>query len=169
MPDAFLFDTNIATAMWDTGSPYHQRAREFESSLGGDARILISAVTLAEVEYGLRTAPKIDAARQAVVRNAMGSYELVMPITRHTVEFYSEIRSKLFMTYSPRNARGRLTKHRVEDLVEHTTAKLLGVQENDVWIAAQAMEMNLVLVTEDRMDRITSLQLNPGLRTRCWR
>jgi predicted nucleic acid-binding protein len=130
---------------------------------------MISAVTLAEVEYGLRTAPKIDTARQAIVRNVMARYVLVLPITRHTGEFFSEIRSELFMTYSPKNARGRLTKHRVEDLVERTTAKLLGVQENDIWIAAQAMETNLVLVTEDKMNHITSLQLNPGLRTIRWR
>ena len=170
MPDAFLFDTNIATAMWDIGSPCHDQAREFESSLGKDATIMISAVTLAEVEYGLKTAPMIDDARQALVRDAMSVYQLVIPITKHTVEFYSEIRAQLFINYSPRNARGRLTKRRVEDLRERTTAANLQIQENDVWIAAQAMEMNLVLVSEDKgMGRITSLQLNPYLRIRRWR
>ena len=170
MPGAFLFDTNIATAMWDMGSKYHQKAREFASSLDKNDEIIISAVTLAEVEYGLRTAPKIDAARQEMERNAMGIYAFTLPITGSTVEYYSEIRSKLFMKYSPRNARGRLTQHWVEDLLERTPGKLLGAQENDIWIAAQAMEMDLVLVAEDKhMDRIASLQLNPGLHIRHWR
>jgi predicted nucleic acid-binding protein len=39
-------------------------------------------------------------------------------------------------------------------LVDPLTAKCLGIQENDLWIAAQAYESNLVLVTHDKMDRL---------------
>ncbi|MBW2143424.1 MAG: hypothetical protein JRG75_03380 [Deltaproteobacteria bacterium] len=41
-----------------------------------------------------------------------------------------------------------------EDLQERTTAKELGVQENDIWIAAQAIQYNLVLLTADYMKRL---------------
>lgn len=169
MADVFLFDTNIATAIWDVGSTYHQQALDFAASLGKDSKIMISVVTPAEVEYGLRIAPKIDASRQESVRNAMRQYALVTSITTHTVEFYAEIRSKLFLDKSPIDARGRLKIRWPEDLVDRTTGKSMGVQENDIWIAAQAMEMDLVWATADKMDRIASLQLNPGLRIVYWR
>jgi len=41
-----------------------------------------------------------------------------------------------------------------EDLQERTTSKELGVQENDIWIAAQAIQYNLVLLTADYMRRL---------------
>ena len=169
MPDAYLFDTNIATAVWDKGNPDHLTARAYQLSLGASVTVLVSVVTLAEVEYGLRIAPRIDASRQSDVRSAMSSYPLVMPITRHTIEFYSEIRSKLFVDYSPKDARGRLTAHWVEDLVDRTTGKALGAQENDIWIAAQALEMNVALVTDDKMDHMSRLVLDPPLRTIRWK
>jgi predicted nucleic acid-binding protein len=39
-------------------------------------------------------------------------------------------------------------------LIDPVTSRELGIQENDLWIAAQALEYNLVLVTNDKMDRI---------------
>jgi predicted nucleic acid-binding protein len=43
----------------------------------------------------------------------------------------------------------------VEDWVDQATSKALGVDENDLWMCAQAKERGLVLVTTDqRMKRI---------------
>jgi len=42
-------------------------------------------------------------------------------------------------------------------LVDPVTAKVLGIQENDLWIAAQAIERNLILVTNDGMSRIREI------------
>jgi predicted nucleic acid-binding protein len=39
-------------------------------------------------------------------------------------------------------------------LIDPVTSRELGIQENDLWIAAQALEYNLVLVRNDKMDRI---------------
>ena len=115
--------------------------------------VYLAAVSIAEVEYGLLVAPAIDAAQQTAVRSAMGSYA-VLPLDRHTAQTYAEIRAILFRTYSPRNRRGRLTQTYVEDLVERTTSKELGIQENDLWIVSVAVQHNLVFVTGDRMQRV---------------
>ena len=40
-------------------------------------------------------------------------------------------------------------KH-VEDLVEPTTGKELGIDENDLWIVSTAVEYNLVFITQDQ-------------------
>ena len=39
-------------------------------------------------------------------------------------------------------------------LVDPVTSLELGIQENDLWIAAQAISRNLTFVTNDRMERI---------------
>ena len=78
----------------------------------------------------------------------------VLEITRYTARTYAEARANLFRKYSPRDRRGRLTAKYVEDLVERTTGKELGIQENDLWIVSTAVEQNLIFVTRDRMQRV---------------
>jgi tRNA(fMet)-specific endonuclease VapC len=75
-------------------------------------------------------------------------------VDKHTIEPYSDLRATLFKEYSPRDKRGRLQTKWPEDLQERTSAKELGIQENDLWIAAQAIQYNLVLITGDHMSRL---------------
>ena len=166
--DVYLLDTNIACCLWDDQNAKSIIARDFLTSLGRDATAIVSVVSLAEIEYGLKISPAIDPSRHSLVRNAMSSFPLVQEITKHTAEYYSTIRAELFKLYSTSNNRGCLTSKRVEDLIDRTTSKELGIQENDLWIAAQAMEWDAVLVTNDSMKRIASLQLNGQLRLTKW-
>jgi len=150
--DAYLLDTSIASALWDALHVKHAVFRGRWQKLASD-RVFVSVVSLAEVEYGLRVAPNIDHERQRRVRQAMWSF-VALPLDRHVVESYAELRARLFARHSRRNARGRLTAKVVPDLWERTPDKLLGIQENDLWLASVAMERNLVLITTDRMAHI---------------
>jgi len=100
------------------------------------------------------------------VREAMSSF-VVLALDRHVVESYAELRARLFRTHSPKDAKGRLTAKGVPDLWERTSDKLLGIQENDLWIAGQAMERNLMLLTTDRMTHIMQAA-GPDLRSQLW-
>jgi tRNA(fMet)-specific endonuclease VapC len=90
----------------------------------------------------------------------MAKFPLVLDIDKHTVGPYSDLRAELFKNYSPRDRRGRLTVKWPEDLFERTSAKELGVQENDIWIAAQAIQYDLILVTGDSMQRLVEVSEN---------
>ena len=162
MSDVYLLDTNIISPALDKQNHNHSRVRNFLDSLHGSI-ITVSVITLAEIEYGLRTAPGMDTGRQTAIRSALAAFPLVRDITRHTIEYYAELRAQLFNQYSPRDRRHRRTKY-VEDLTEHTTEKELGIKENDLWIAAQSLEWNCVLVTNDAMPRIMSLKIEPSIR-----
>ena len=111
----------------------------------------------AEVEHGLKTAPKMDRTRQNDVRNEMAKFPLVLDMDKHTVAPYSDLRTELFKKYSPKDRKGRLTAKRPENLFDRTSAKELGVQENDIWLASQAIQYNLILVTQDRMSRLVEV------------
>ena len=166
MQDGYLLDTAIASALWDEKHKKHGVFRERLRALG-DAPVFVSVVSLAEVEYGLRIAPRIDRGRQAKVRSRMAQYT-ALPLDQHVIEGYAELRSRLFKKHSPRDRRGRLTAKRVPDLWERTPDKLLGIQENDLWLASVAMERNLVLVTTDRMRHI-ALAAGTDLHVDSWR
>lgn len=168
MPDAYLLDTNLVSLLWDAERAEHGDARTF--IMGLDPGVLyVSAVTFAEIEYGLLVAPNVGESRHQKVRNSMNGFEpgLVLEIGRHTWQCYAELRARLFRKYSPKDRRGRLTAKRICDLWERIPDKLLGIQENDLWLASQAMERDLVLLTGDRMKHIIEVA-GQNLRTQKW-
>jgi len=156
MIDGYLLDTTAASIIWDKRHSDYLQIRAFLKNVLSSP-VLISTVVLAEVEYGLKIAPKMDMNRQNDVRNEMAKFPLVLDIDRHTITPYSDLRSELFKKYSPKKQRGKLTAKWPEDLFDRTSAKELGVQENDIWIAAQAIQYNLILVTGDHMLRLAEV------------
>lgn len=163
--DAYLLDTNTACVLWDEQHAHHRAIREAARERAGSS-LFVSVVTVAEVQYGLLTAPNVDQPRQATVRRNMTEYASVS-VDKHVVSYYADMRARLFRKYSPRDRRGRLTAKRVPDLWERTPDKQLQVQENDLWIAATDLTRDLVLVTGDRMNAIRSV-LGSHLRVENW-
>ncbi len=151
MQDAFLLDTNIASRAWDAGNPKNVKIRQRLENLGENS-LSICAVTTGEILYGLEVSPGIDTTRHEKVREAMSSY-FVWDIDSHTAEFYARLRGRLFELYSPRDKRGRLQNKNIEDLIDPTTAKELGIQENDLWIMSVAVEYNMRFITADKKMR----------------
>jgi len=151
--NGYLLDTNVASALWDARHPDHEKGRSFLQEHSASP-VWISVISLAEVEYGLKTVSRFQEERQKDVRDQMAGFLYVRAIDKHTIHPYSDLRAALFKTYAPRNRKGRLTKKWVEDLCERTSGKELGAQENDIWLAAQAIQYNLILVSDDRMFHI---------------
>ena len=76
----------------------------------------------------------------------------VLDVSKHTAEPYGRTRAALLEKYGPKKGRGK--KKRAEEVCDPTTGRELGIDENDLWIVAQAAERNLVLVTHDKLARI---------------
>jgi tRNA(fMet)-specific endonuclease VapC len=150
--DAYLLDTSIASIAFDAGNKSHVEVRRRLSELG-ESPISICSVSLGEVEYGLQVSPGIDTARHRTVRSNLLQYQ-ILDIDRHTGKVYGEMRGELFRRYGIRDARGRLKEKRPEDLLDRTTSRELGIQENDLWIVSVAVQYNLRFITRDKMDRI---------------
>ena len=157
--NGYLLDTNAASILGDAWHSHHKGIKAFLQNIS-QSPIWISVVVLAEIEYGLKIAPRLDTNRQNDVRKEMAKFLLVLDLDKHTVASYSDLRAELFKKYSPKDRKGRLTAKRPEDLIDRTTAKELGVQENDIWIAAQAIQYDLILVTEDYMQRLVKVSEN---------
>ncbi len=165
---AYLLDTNIASALWDQGDKHHLDALKFvtDAAANGDL-VYVSRVTIAEIEYGYKLHLSADPARRAKAEAAMRAYKAIREIDKGTTEHYANIRAELFRRFAPRDAKSRIRRVRPEQLVDKTTGLELGIQENDLWIAAIAVEYNMILVTDDRMARIQDVA--PGLSVVKWK
>lgn len=152
----YLLDLNILIHWYNPKASGHdvvnarvEAIRTPDSQTGYIPRIYISVVTLAELEYGHRTnpasSPEGDAAFDEFVRRQCPS---PWDITHYTVDPYAKIRTCLFERYAPNKKKAKAV--RPEQYVDPVTGRELGIQENDLWIAAQAVEHNFVFVTADQ-------------------
>jgi tRNA(fMet)-specific endonuclease VapC len=148
----YLLDTNIVAYWFDERRSEHQRVLQHIQGLLEAAPLMISAITLGEIEYGIQVA-RIDALEQEAFHAFISTnLPMVLDITKATRIYYGLLRASIFEKYAPNPRRRRGL--RPEQLINPVTSRELGIQENDLWIAAQALEYNLVLVTNDKMDRI---------------
>lgn len=132
-------------------------SNRIEQVRGTGCRIYISSITVGESEYGLRCAPKSDSVQQAEARAVIHAFSpgLVLPIdTTVARDYYSDLRARLFAKYAPKDRRGLAKTNFIGEWIDPADQKALGIQENDVWIAAVAMTYNLTLVSGDKMARI---------------
>ena len=156
IPDAYLLDTSVASIAWDGGNKDHSLIREKLSALG-ESSVAVCAVSIGEVMYGLNITDGANPSRHQAVRNAMGEY-FVWPVDKNTSQYYSGLRGELFKLYAPRDKRGRIRSKRPEELRDTTSARELGIQENDLWIVSVAVQHDLRLITrDDRLMRILEI------------
>jgi predicted nucleic acid-binding protein len=138
--------------------------------------MFISVVTLGEIEYGARSSHVPDPAKQAEyaamdaakIKFVLEQCPEPMEITKHVAEQYGEMRAWLFNHCAPNKKKSK--KRRAEELVYPITAIELGIDENDIWIAAQAMTLSLVLVTRDSRGNFATMlnQFAPTLVAENW-
>jgi predicted nucleic acid-binding protein len=153
----YLLDTNAVCDWLDATKPRHAAVSvKIEQLAETDTVLFTSTIVLGEIEYGIRavaqgTRPSLDELR-AQVEMQFVHKRLLLDVARSTALLYGDLRARLFDKYAPREHRKKGL--RPEELVCPITAKLLGIHENDLWIAAQAIERNLVLVSNDSMARI---------------
>lgn len=150
MLSGYLLDTTILSYLtYPEGNPFHQRVQDRLESLDPASPLYMSAVSWGELEYGWRTGAKTllrDNDRELLTRF------VTLQVTKKTGLAYAELKARLFERFAQKELRAK--SKRVEQLKDPLTGYALGVQENDVWIVAQAVERGLVLVTQDKMIRI---------------
>ncbi|MFH1110717.1 MAG: PIN domain-containing protein [Planctomycetota bacterium] len=163
--DGYLLDTNILEYWFNENRAEHTAVIARIAALPDDAPLFVSPVTIGEMEYGYRTQSPSDESREAEFRAfVLAKVPAVLPIDRHTTEPYGQLRAAIFDQYAPGDLRAK--KKRPCQLTDHATATTLGIDENDLWIAAQAIQYNLILVTNDGLAKIRAVlrQVAPALR-----
>lgn len=154
--DAYLLDTTVLSIYLDPDHPHHFAKGQSLAALPKQSSRFVSAVALAELGFGTNLAGLLGKGNLATL-NAMldraRSYA-VLDITHHTASVYAEVKSKIAHKYLAKTLRKDRPKY-IEEWVDKGTGQKLAIDENDLWMCAQAKERDLVFVTADaRMKRI---------------
>lgn len=159
----FLLDTSALSAYLNLDHPHHESTVRVINQLPEAAPKLVSIVTLAELDYGIRFAELAGSTRLEEYRQRLAIIRKYAPldITHHTSEAYAEL--KLFLAAHVQRRPGKKMPRWIEDWVDLGSAKRLQIDENDLWIAAQAKERDLVVVTGDNDMRILA-SVDPEIR-----
>ena len=139
---AYLLDTNHIGHIFDQ----HQRVMKRFRSLPADTHICTSAICLGEIAAGHRITTTTDHQRrdefERFVTQTFRPHALA--VDKSTREYYAQVIEGIWQRHPPIRRGIRTEKHLVN----------LGVDINDVWIVAQTLEHNLILVTEDKIECI---------------
>ena len=165
----YLIDTQTIRYWFDGESGYYPKVQAAAEERRGVRPLYVSAVSLGEIAYGHEVNPAgAGPRREAFVEFVREGLPQTLEVSRHTAEHYGRIRALLFEQFGPKSRRTKAK--RPEELYDPTSGRDLGIQENDLWIVAQAAERNLVLVTHDRLARIKEVlgNLEPGVRIEDW-
>ena len=155
MIQGYLLDTNIFGYLLNTSCPEHTIVHKKYQQLPSDTPLRTSLVVLGEVTYGFHVAPhKNKTYPKAVLDFIRNEFPSPLSIRPSTTQIYGQLRAALFEKYAPKKRQKGL---RPEQLIDPVTAESLGIQENDLWIVSQALERNLVLVTNDKMNHLCSI------------
>lgn len=172
----YLIDTQTISYWYDHSCPQHEVVvaniellrRQVESS-EHKPRLLVSVITLGEIEFGHRVNSPIHSDVQRDYRRFVSEeLPVSLELSEDATIFFGEIRKRLFDKYAPGSK--RKPKMRPEQLIEPITSKELGIQENDLWLCAQAVGHGMILVTNDAMCRIreVSQDMQPALLIQNW-
>lgn len=134
-----------------------------------ESPLYVSAVTLGEILYGHAGDPGGEKPRRAQYRTFISTrFPQTLPVSEHTAIPYGEIRAAVANKWPPKG--GWNKKKRAEELYDPIAARELGIDENDLWPVAQAVERNLVLVTTDKMTRIQEavVTIHKSFRVENW-
>lgn len=159
MSSDYLSDSNFASALFVTKRTDHPKALAFAQKIravGG--RIFISRVAIAEIQYGIAVNPTLDALVKKQMEVGIKAFQ-VKEIGEHTTPEYAQIRAELFIQKAPRHGSGKIRRGlRPESFTAlMPTALELGIQENDLWMAAMAVERKMKLISGDKMNQLKSV------------
>ena len=161
--DGYILDTSVLSAHLDPEHQRHVHIRQGARQLEHHATLFLSAVSLAELRYGVKLAETFGHARLPMLQKMLvdaRSYRL-LDVTHHTAAAYADIKTTLVRTHFANAAAKR--PRWIEDWVDEATGKKLQIDENDLWMCAQAKERDFLVCTADRRMRRIS-DADPDVR-----
>lgn len=144
----YLLDSNTASDFYNRDSPDHARIRDHIALLADEDRVLVSILTLYEMEFGYANAPEmLKPSIRVHIESLKADFELA-PLPPQGAEAYGVLKQRL------RDRRGLKPRQ-------------LRKRNVDLMLAATAISIDAVLVSGDGLFG-DSLELIPGLAVESW-
>lgn len=155
--DGYLLDTCFASALFDARHKFYQSARLADEAIEADAPKFISRISIAELAFGVglyeAATGQVHTRASRVLERALACP--ILEVSKHTATEYADLRKKLALRFLPSLLHSDRPRW-VDQWVPRLTGEKLQVDENDLWICAQARERNLTLLTTDQ-DMVTHI------------
>lgn len=152
--DGYLLDTNVVClALLPQRTGHSVVASNVNKLVEAQNPVFVSAITLGEIAYGVTLTPN-KPELTGFWQEITTSFQNVLDVTGSTADHYADLRARLFEKFSPKKGKAR---KRPEELLDPSTGKSLGIQENDLWLVAQAREFNLTFVSNDAMNALSMI------------
>ena len=155
----YILDTNVFSPLLDSTHSRHGDVRAAIGALDALSTKFMSVITVAELGFGVSLYETVTGSPSPDLRRKLTKAHeyAVLDVTRHTSTAYAELKANLATKYVAKALRRDARPRWVEEWVDKATGKRLEVDENDLWICAQAKERNLIVITADRgMNRISA-------------
>lgn len=146
--EQILLDTNFVSALFDPRRRNFAAVQARAQSFAQTDLVFLSAVVLAELRYGMEAAQRVgqDISQIRRTLTQAATYPLA-EIGRHTAEAYGDVKARLADYYLDMSSRA---PRWLENWQDRASGQILQVDENDLWIVAQAVERDYLLVTSDQ-------------------
>lgn len=123
----YLLDTNIIAYWFDEKRPQYRAVNQRIAALPEGTLLVISAITLGEIEYGHRAESAVNTPiQEAFLEFIARELPMVLEIMKTTRVSYGRLRALVFEEYAPKNRK----TVRAEQLVDPVTGLDLGIDEN---------------------------------------
>ena len=150
--DAYLFDTNVLSRSLNPRHKHHEETMQFLATIPEENSKFVSVVAVAELEFGINLASllKLGEGNEFRTKLIEAASHSPLDIGPHTASVYAELKAKVAHKYLPNVLRNERRPKYVEEWKDKVTGHRLGIDENDLWMCAQAKERGLVFVTADK-------------------
>ena len=139
MQKGYLLDTNHIEAFFRKEPTIIQKVR----TIPAERLIWVCSITLGEIEAGHAMTQTTNQTRQdeyvKFVHDNFSDFRL--DVSEFTPEKYAEIMGGIWIEHPPTSSNKKTEQHLLD----------LGVDINDVWLVAVALEHGLTFVTRDKM------------------
>lgn len=146
--DTYLLDTNLVSVLYDARRPNHPAIRQAVAALPLESAQLVSVMTIGELRFGLALSRAVGQPLTHIEACLARTEEHPLAqITQHTADAFAMVKSSVALARL--DVQRRIPRW-VEGWIDRVTGQQLQIDENDLWIAAQALERNYVVLTSDR-------------------
>jgi predicted nucleic acid-binding protein len=165
--DGYLLDTCVVSALLDGHHKNYQNVRLSDEAIEVGSPRYVSCITIAELTFGfaLHVAAPGEPHSRATTMLARAQEFGIREVSKHTAVEYAELRKNLALTHLPNFIRSQRSRW-VDQWIDKVTQQRLQIDENDLWICAQAREWNLSLFTTDEKMVTRISKADPTIRFR---
>lgn len=144
----YLADTCIVSNWYAGNQPVKRRIMKLPS----DSLFYVSVITLGEITHGHLSQSGVTTDKQKKFNQWINTtFEHPLALSKAEVEHYGIFRTRLFHRFAP-----KVERRRPESCID-TNGNELGINENDLWLVAQAASRNLTFLTNDAMTNIRAI------------